>query len=134
MAIRRKVAPILIERAAEQLRQEQEVFEQRRSQESRWFYLRLVMGYSAVVLLVSVMAVASYVLLNNDQFQTSVVSAAGAALFLDVLGLLVAVWKIVLKPSSITELTSVTKIDLPDLETLQHDLEQRSARLDSSEP
>ena len=134
MAIRRKVAPILIERAAEQLRQEQEVFEQRRSQESRWFYLRLVMGYSAVVLLVAVMAVASYVLLNNDQFHTSVVSAAGAALFLDVLGLLVAVWKIVLKPSSITELTAVTKIDLPDLETLQHDLEQRSARPESSEP
>jgi hypothetical protein len=62
--------------------------------------------------------VASYILVNPSQFPASVLVAAGGALFADVLGLLIAVWKIVLNPSSITKLTPATEINLPDLKAI----------------
>ena len=112
------VTPILLERAVEQLRQEREIFQQRKLQEARWFSLRLVMGYASVILLVGIMAVASYILVNSNLFPASVVVSAGGALFADVLGLLIAVWKIVLNPSSITKLTPATEIPLADLKAI----------------
>jgi hypothetical protein len=106
---------VQIERATEQLRQEREIFEQRKRQESQWFLLRLVMGYSSVVLLVTIMAVASYILYRNAQFPISVVRAAGAALFTDVLGTLIGVWKIALNPNMAATASPVTNIKLPDI-------------------
>jgi hypothetical protein len=110
------VTPVLIERASEQLRQEREIFDQRKLHEARWFYLRLVMGYSSVVLLTAVMLIASYILINSSQFGTAVVTSAGGALFVDVLGLLVGVWKIALNPTFITKLTPETYVNLPDIQ------------------
>ena len=106
---------VQIERATEQLRQEREIFEQRKRHESLWFYLRLVMGYISVLLLIAVMAVASFILFKNAQFPTSVVVAAGAALFTDVLGMLIGVWKIALNPKTSASAAPVTKIKLPDM-------------------
>ena len=100
--------PIMLERAAEQLRQERETFEQQKRHEERWFRLRLVMGYAAVVLLTVVMVMSSLILVENNRFPTSVVVAAGTALFVDVLGLLVGVWKIALNPTFLTRLGPVT--------------------------
>lgn len=127
------VTPILIERAAEQLRQEREIFEQRKLQESRWFYLRLVMGYSSVILLTSVAAVSSYILMNSGSFSTTVVASAGAALFVDISGLLIAVWKIVLNPSSITELNPVTDIKMPDIDAIFEQDSSRAAVVETGE-
>ncbi len=106
---------VQIERATEQLRQEREVFEQRKKHDNFWFFLRLVMGYASVVLLIAVMAVASYILFKNSQFPSSVVIAAGASLFTDVLGMLIGVWKIVLNPKTAAGAAPVTKIKLPDI-------------------
>ena len=103
--------PIDIERAAEQIRQEKETFDQRKRQDSMWFVLKLVMGFFAVILLAAVLVIATYILLNNDKFPTSVVTSAGVALFVDILGLIISVWKIVLNPNSITKLEPVTKQD-----------------------
>lgn len=100
-----------VQREAERLRQEMETFNQRKAHESRWFALRLVMGYSSVILLGVVIAVASYILLNSDSFSGSVVTSAGAALFVDVLGLLVGVYKIVLNPRFMTKLAPITTAD-----------------------
>jgi hypothetical protein len=107
------LSPVAIERATEQLRQERETFNQAKNHEGRWFILRLVMGYSAVVLLGAVMVVASYILFNAAAFPAGVVTAAGAALFVDVLGLLIAVWKIALNPDFHAKLTPVTREELP---------------------
>ena len=72
------------------------------------------MGYAAVALLAAIMFVASYVLFNAEDFPLSVVTAAGAALFADVLGLLIAVWKIALNPHFYARLEPVTHVHAPD--------------------
>ncbi len=109
-----ETTPIRIERAMEQLRQEREVFDQRKHQEARWFVLRLSMGYSSIVLLFAVILVCSLVLFNNTNFPEFTVKSAGAALFADVVGLLISVWKVVLKPDFITKLAPETQEEIPD--------------------
>ena len=99
-----------IDRAAEQIRQERETFNQRKQQDTQWFILKLVMGFFAVILLASVLIIATYILLSNNKFPASVVTSAGVALFVDILGLIISVWKIVLNPNSVTKLEPVTKL------------------------
>ncbi len=108
-----RISPVVLERAMEQLRQERETFDQAKDHESRWFVLRLVMGYSAVLLLGAVIVIAAYVLFNGSDFSNGVVVAASAALFVDVLGLLAAVWKVALNPEFHARLEPVTKEELP---------------------
>jgi hypothetical protein len=103
------LTPIRIERAMEQLRQERGVFDQRKAQEARWFVLRLTMGYLSVALFLTVMLLCGFILFNSDRFLEFTVKAAGSALFVDVLGLLIGVWKIVLKPDFMTKLATETK-------------------------
>lgn len=80
----------------EELRQVREKFDQEMWQKACWFHLRLAMGYFSVITLLGIAAVASYILLNSKGFNAAVVSSAGAALFVDVLGLIVSVWKVVI--------------------------------------
>jgi uncharacterized membrane protein YqjE len=107
------LSPVMVERAAEQLRQEKETFDQQKRQEHLWFILRLSMGFSSIVLLSAVMIVSTYILFNNSGFPKEVIVAAGAALFVDVLGLLVGVWKIVLSPNSTARLQPVSSSSIP---------------------
>jgi hypothetical protein len=108
-----QITPVILARAEEQLRQERFTFDQAKRHEGLWFVLRLVMGYAAVLLLASILVVASYILFNVSQFPPAVVTAAGAAIFVDVLGLLIAVWKIALNPNFYARLSPVTLVDLP---------------------
>jgi hypothetical protein len=103
--------PVVLARATEQLRQERETFDQAKKHEALWFYLRLVMGYASVVLLTAIMFIASFILFRSSQFSAGVVTTAAAALFADVLGLLVAVWKIVLNPKFYADLGPVTTVN-----------------------
>jgi len=107
--------PVIVERASEQLRQERETFDQAKSQEQWWFILRLMMGFSSIILLVVVMVVSVYILFNHAEFPTAVVTAAGAALFVDVVGMLIGVWKIALNPKSVTKLQPTTQSSIPDV-------------------
>ena len=66
--------------------------------------LRLLMGYIATLILPSIAAIAGYILLNSASFDKTVVAYAGAAFFVDVLGLIAAVWKVVLNLESVTKL------------------------------
>lgn len=102
------LTPIDIERASEKIRQERETFDQRKRQDSQWFILKLIMGFFSVILLATVLIIATYILVNNNKFPASVVTSAGVALFVDILGLIISVWKIVLNPNSITKLEPVT--------------------------
>ena len=97
-----------IERATEQIRQERETFDQQKSHSERWFKLRLTMGYSSVGLLTAVMGISGYVLFHAAAFPPSVLTLAGGALFVDVLGLLVGVWRIAMNPKLISQLEPVT--------------------------
>lgn len=105
------LTPIDIERASEKIRQEKETFDQRKRQDSMWFVLKLIMGFFSVILLATVLVIATYILVNNNKFPTAVVTSAGAALFVDILGLIISVWKIVLNPNSITKLEPVTETE-----------------------
>ena len=102
------LTPIDIERAAEKIRQERETFDQRKRQDSQWFILKLIMGFFSVILLATVLVISTYILVNNTKFPVTVVASAGAAMFVDILGLIISVWKIVLNPNSITKLEPVT--------------------------
>lgn len=106
--------PVIVERASEQLRQERETFDQAKSHDHCWFILRLMMGFSSIVLLIAVMVVSVYILFNNADFPVEVVTAAGAALFVDVLGMLIGVWKITLSPKSVSKLQPTTQSSIPD--------------------
>jgi hypothetical protein len=106
---RQPLTAVEIERAAEQIRQEKETFNQQRDHAERWFKLRLTMGYTSVVLLTGIMCISSFVLLRPIQFPSFVLESAGGALFVDVLGLLIGVWKIALKSELAGTLAPVTK-------------------------
>lgn len=96
-------------RAEEELRQERETFDQNRVQHNRWFRLRLTVGYTSIVLLAAIMGVTSVILFTNTQFPADVVTLAASTLFGDVVGLLIAVWKLVLNPGSLPSLQPVTR-------------------------
>lgn len=100
-------SPQTLLRLEEQLRQERETFDHRKMQDTRWFALRLQMGYTAAIMLPLVALACAYVLLNHPIFPASVVASAGVALLVDVVGLVVAVWKVVLNPGSVTRLDPV---------------------------
>jgi len=104
---------VMIERAAEQLRQERETFDQAKKHDGLWFILKLAMGFVSVILLICVMVVAVYILFNNGDFSLTVTNFAGAALFVDVLGMLIGVWKIVIAPESSSKLQPTTQVSLP---------------------
>jgi hypothetical protein len=99
---------IALARAEEQLRQERETFDENRRQGRRWFVLRLIVGYTSVLALISIMATCLYVLMNNASFPSSVVVTASATLFGDVLGLVITIWKVVINPGAAPTLTPVT--------------------------
>jgi hypothetical protein len=92
----------------ERLRQERETFNQRKSHEERWFSLRLRMGYAAVVMLPSIAVFCGSVLWSHDGYPTGIVTAAGTTLFADVVGFMIAVWRVVLSPAAVTRLEPVT--------------------------
>jgi hypothetical protein len=98
------------EQRQERLRQEQETFTQHKSHENRWFTLRLVMGYTSVVLLLSIIGVCLYVFLNYAALPTAIVTSASVAFFADVVGLVIAVWQIVFNPDFLTKLVPVTRV------------------------
>lgn len=94
-------------RMEEQIRQERETFDQRKEQEIKWFNLRLRMGYVAVVLLPTIIVICAYILFNHTKFDASVVLSASGALFVDVIGLIISVWKVILNPGSMTKLEPI---------------------------
>jgi len=93
-----------IERAAEQLRQERETFEQHRVHEARWFALRLIAGYVSVLLLLPGIAIfCAYLIVSSSS--TQVVKRAETALFVDILAIAAMTWKVLYLPTKLAPLT-----------------------------
>jgi hypothetical protein len=86
-------AAVVLARAEERLRQERELFDQKKAQDRRVFTLKLTMGWTAVALLVAICAFAGYVILNHQHFDGATVATATSALLVEALGLAGAVWR-----------------------------------------
>jgi|TARA_B110000090_G_C13152397_1_gene358243 ABC-type transport system involved in cytochrome bd biosynthesis fused ATPase/permease subunit len=94
----------ILTKAAERLRQQQETFNQRKKQDSFWFVLKLIMGYTAILLLMAILIISGYIILNHLDFPEKIINWAAPAFFVDILGLIFTVWKVVLSPSHSTKL------------------------------
>jgi hypothetical protein len=68
------------------------------------------MGYASIALLAAIMIVATYIIFDHENFATETVTVATGALFVDVGGLLIAVWRIALNPDFIARLAPVTEV------------------------
>jgi len=84
------------DRAKQRVRHEDEAFKQLKAQAAQWFVLRLVVGYSSVVLLTAVIIICTIILFASQNYPEFVVKAAGVTLFVDVVGLLVNAWRLLL--------------------------------------
>jgi hypothetical protein len=91
-------------KAAERLRQQQETFNQKKRHDSRWFWLKLIMGYSAIFLLLTILIISCNIIYKYKEFPETIVNWAAPALFTDILGLVFTVWKVVLNPNISTKL------------------------------
>lgn len=109
-------ATIELESAMQRLKQEQVTFDLHKRQSQSWFFLRLAVGYSAVLLLPAIAAICGFIILNPINFNVATITAASATLFGDVVGLLVAIWKIVINSESGSKLEPVTQPTFPTAE------------------
>lgn len=100
--------PVALAQAEERLRQERELFDQKKAQDRKVFVLRLVMGWTAVALLVAICVFAGYVIVNHESFAVSTVTTATSALLVEALGLVVAIWRLTLGKGP-KELTPTTR-------------------------
>jgi uncharacterized membrane protein YqjE len=107
----KNLTPIDIEKASERIRQQRETFNQRKEQDSRWFTLKIIMGFSSIFLLGVIMLFSIYVIANYKEYTSTIVSSVSAALLIDILGLLICVWKIVLNSNPITRLEPIISSD-----------------------
>lgn len=103
---------VTLARLQEQLRQERETFDQLKVHNRRWFYLKLAMGWSAVVLLPAVALVCGWIIVNHKDFAAATVTTATAALLVDIVGVLLSVWRVVMGTGP-ASLAPVTRADAP---------------------
>jgi len=96
------------DRAAEQLRQEREAFDQAKAQARRWFALRLYVGYLGIGLLIAIAVFAAYLLLGSVRHSPQVQVYAAVALLIDMVGLVMSIFKLVLQPGNTIRLEPVT--------------------------
>ena len=94
--------------AREAVRQQKETFEELKRQDRHWFALRLTIGYSAILVLLGVLATCAVILVNAQTYPEFVARAAIAALFMDVVGFPIAVWKFALNTGYQNRLHPVT--------------------------
>ena len=96
-------------RANEQLRQEQETFDTQKQHDCRWFALKLVMGYTSILLLGIILLISGWILLHTAIYPNSVVLSAAGAFFADTVGLVGGVRSSVLRPNQKQRLGPVTR-------------------------
>ena len=104
----RAPTPIDVEQQAERLRQEAETFNQLLGQDAQWFKLRLWTGIVSLVMFPAIFAFCVWIIRNASQFDPKIVVAASGALFVDILGMVTAAWKILLNPQSQGQLKPIT--------------------------
>jgi len=97
----------LDERKAQQLKQEQATFEQAQFQDKCFFVLRVAMGVVAILAIPAAITICSLIIF--DPYQDSVVKrVAESTLFLSLIGLVGYVWRVFVRPASVSRLRVVT--------------------------
>jgi hypothetical protein len=94
------------------LEQEKICFEESRKHYNRWNILKLIMGYSAIAILICIMLICGNVIFNYTRFSEKIIFSCICALFTDIVGLMVAIYKIVLKENNISEFKPITKREI----------------------
>jgi hypothetical protein len=84
---------VALAQAEERLRQERELFNQKRAQDEKNFALRLAMGWTTVMLFVAICTFCGYIIVNNSDFTPATVVAATSALLVEAVGLVAATWR-----------------------------------------
>jgi len=107
-----------LERLKERLRQERETFDQHKAHENKWFTLRLVIAGLAVPALLAIAYFSARIILDHTAYTAAIVTAASSAFFVDTLGLVVSVVKIVFNPDFMTKLAPVTALEEAEREAL----------------
>lgn len=105
--MKNELEPVVLAQAEERLRQEREIFDQKKGQDARHFLLRMTMGWTAVVLFIAICAFCGYIIVNANDFADGTVTAATTALLVEALGLIGFMWKGTVG-SGPTELAPVT--------------------------
>lgn len=95
-------------RAREQLRQERTTFDQAKAHDACWFTLRLAMGYAGNGFLITIALVSGYILLYPGCFAPATIAVAATTLLVDMLGLVVSIFKLVLQQGSAVPLKPIT--------------------------
>lgn len=101
-------------RARERLRQEREAFDLARKQHSRWFSLRLAMGYVCTILLIGIAMVATAILLNRSRYSPGVLAIAATALLTEMAATAFGTFKLVLQRDNAGALRPITGDNRPD--------------------
>jgi hypothetical protein len=104
----------LDERKAQQLKQEQATFEQAQFQDKCFFVLRVAMGVIAILAIPAVITICSLIIFDPHQ-DVGIKRVAESALFLSLIGLVGYVWRVFVRPASVSRLKAVTSAeeDLP---------------------
>lgn len=100
---------VVLAQAEERLRQESEIFDQKKAQDKKVFALRMAMGWTAVVLLLAICGFAGYIIGNHQSFATGTVTVATSALLVEALALVAAIWRGILGRGP-TELAPTTEL------------------------
>ncbi len=91
----------------QRLRQEQATFDQKRVQDARWCVLRMAMGILAMLVIPAMIVICALIIFDSHQHVT-VKGLAASTLLVDILGLMGAVWRVILNPASVSQLAPVT--------------------------
>lgn len=83
----------VLAQAEERLRQERELFDQKKAQDKKVFVLRLAMAWTAVALLIAICVFAGYIVANHSYFAPATVTVATSALLVETLALVAASWR-----------------------------------------
>lgn len=84
---------VVVAQAEERLRQERELFDQQKAQDTKTFRLRLAMGWTAVALLLAICVLSGVIIVDHAAYTTAQVTAATTALLVEALGLVIATWR-----------------------------------------
>lgn len=105
---------LLDEQKAQQLKQEQATFEQAQFQDKCFFVLRMAMGAVAVLAIPAVVTICSLIIFGPHQ-DLVVKRVAESTLFLSLIGLVGYVWRVFVRPASVSRLKAITTAeeDLP---------------------
>jgi hypothetical protein len=96
---------------SERLRQERETFDQRKIEAIAWSRLRLVMGWTALVLLIGLCTGSIFVLFAHNAFPAAATTAAASTVLVQTVAVVVMVWRLAIGagPPQLAPVTDVPK-------------------------